>query len=354
MKKSTKKYLIILLVLWIVGCILQYLFCCRDTVSKVVAVAPAVSQANTASTDTIKEVEEKKSIDTIDTAKETAPTEAVVSQGKEDVDTKVADGSGSHGFSLKGSDIELSGKDNFNFTDSDYFPMQPYTEELENNLAKTVDYLNGDPARQLTVTGLYHPKEANPSVFPNLGLARANQVKDYLIFLGANSQQIALDGRAYPEAVSTEDKRYLGMAELSTQTLDDNSLTAHNQAMQELVADIRANPLTLYFKTGATNISLSEKQRQRLLQITNYLDFDASAKAVVTGHTDNTGNSGKNVKLGKERALFVADYLEKNGLRREQLFVDSKGSAMPIADNSTQEGRSKNRRVTISISETSQ
>lgn len=321
MNKSTKKYLTMLIALWVIGCLLQYLFCCRsNTTEKVVATV-----AGTAATAAVSTTEGSTSA---------KPTRL--------------------GFSLKGDGIDLSGEDNFNFVESDYVPAQPYTEDLEDNLAKTVDYLNEDPARQLTITGRYHPEESNSSAFPNIGLARANQVKDYLSFLGANSQQISLASKAYPEAVSDENKRYLGMADFSTETLDDASLTSRDQAMQALATDIRANPLTLYFKTGAAEINLSEAQRQRLLDIASYLDFDQSAKAVVTGHTDNTGDRDNNIRLGKERASFASDYLEKNGLRRAQLYVDSKGPDAPIADNGTEEGRAKNRRVTISIYETSQ
>ncbi len=256
-------------------------------------------------------------------------------------------------FNLTADGITLSGEDNFNFADSDYVPLQPYSQALQANAAKTVDYLNASPDRQLTVIGRYHPKESNPSVFPDIGLARADQVRDYLGSLGASKRQIVLGSQAYPEAISTEDKHYLGMIDLTAKTLDDDSLASYKQSMEAVADNLRANPLTLYFKTGKNQINLSEKQRQRLLKLSNYLDFNPSAKALVTGHTDNTGNRDNNIKLAKDRALFVADYLEKNGLKREQLAVDSKGPDVPIADNATPEGRAKNRRVTVSISTTS-
>ncbi len=320
-----------LIVLWVIGCLLQYFFCCRGEVQKPVLGAetkPAI----------VAPVETPVAVTTI----------------TETIETPVANNPTLLGFRLKGDGIDLSGEDNFNFPVSGYVPMQPYAKGLESNLAKTVEYLNENSARQLTVIGLYSPDEKNPSVFPNIGLARANQVKDYLAFLGVNSQQIKLTSQAFPEAVSTEDQRYLGMVAFDTETLDESGLDNHKKAMAALAEEIRANPIALYFKTGATEIELSESQRQRLLQVANYLDFEPTAKLIVTGHTDNTGNRENNIKLGKERALFVSNYLEKNGLRRERLYIASQGPDSPIADNNTAEGRAKNRRVTLSIYEKSQ
>ncbi len=343
MKKSTKKYLLLLIILWIIGCLLQYLFCCRDSAQPVAATAETAGAPAATATQTPPA--------TVETPVVAEPANEPEFQPASEPQPAVAPTR--LPFNLTGDGITLSGQDNFNFVDSSYVPLQPYSQALQANATKTVDYLNGSPDRQLTVVGRYHPAESNPSVFPNIGLARADQVRDYLGSLGASKRQIVLASKPYPEAVSTEDKHYLGMIDLTAKTLDDDSLASYKQSMEAVADDLRANPLTLYFKTGKNQIVLSEKQRQRLLKLSNYLDFDHTAKALVTGHTDNTGNRNNNIKLAKDRALFVADYLEKNGLKREQLAVDSKGPYVPIADNTTPEGRAKNRRVTVSISTTS-
>ena len=65
----------------------------------------------------------------------------------------------------------------------------------------------------------------------------------------------------------------------------------------------------------------------------------------VEGHTDNTGNAAANQTLSEARSQAVVDKLAENGIARDRLKAAGKGQNAPLADNSTDEGRAKNRRV---------
>jgi len=67
----------------------------------------------------------------------------------------------------------------------------------------------------------------------------------------------------------------------------------------------------------------------------------------VEGHTDNKGTPEYNQGLSERRAKTVADYLEAKGVASHRLAVKGMGESNPIADNSTEEGRAKNRRVVL-------
>jgi outer membrane protein OmpA-like peptidoglycan-associated protein len=72
----------------------------------------------------------------------------------------------------------------------------------------------------------------------------------------------------------------------------------------------------------------------------------------VEGHTDATGDESYNVLLGEERAMAVRDYLAKShSVALSRLEVISYGEKEPVADNSTRDGRSQNRRVVIRVLE---
>ncbi len=72
----------------------------------------------------------------------------------------------------------------------------------------------------------------------------------------------------------------------------------------------------------------------------------------VEGHTDATGDEPYNVLLGEERAMAVRDYLAKtHSVALSRLEVISYGEKEPVADNSTRDGRSQNRRVVIRVLE---
>lgn len=70
----------------------------------------------------------------------------------------------------------------------------------------------------------------------------------------------------------------------------------------------------------------------------------------VEGHTDSTGSVATNNALSLRRATSVRDYLIGQGLPASSIEVAGLGSSMPSADNSTADGRARNRRVEIVIS----
>lgn len=67
----------------------------------------------------------------------------------------------------------------------------------------------------------------------------------------------------------------------------------------------------------------------------------------VTGHTDNVGLHDHSVKLSEARAAAVVDALVTAGIPRNRLGSAGAGPDSPIADNNTDEGRAKNRRVEL-------
>lgn len=100
-----------------------------------------------------------------------------------------------------------------------------------------------------------------------------------------------------------------------------------------------------------TNSSeLSNEAEEILEQVSQEID-DASAGTVsIDGYADNTGNDSVNVPLSRERAESVESALEELITRQGLSFdVEGHGSADPIADNDTEEGRERNRRVSVTF-----
>jgi len=73
----------------------------------------------------------------------------------------------------------------------------------------------------------------------------------------------------------------------------------------------------------------------------------AGTRVTVDGHTDNIGSNAYNQKLSEARARSVRDYLVSKGVSSSQLVVRGYGESRPIASNSTDAGRAKNRRVEL-------
>jgi outer membrane protein OmpA-like peptidoglycan-associated protein len=71
----------------------------------------------------------------------------------------------------------------------------------------------------------------------------------------------------------------------------------------------------------------------------------------IVGHTDSSGSEALNNALSVARAEAVRDYLVSRGIARSRFVTAGRGSREPVADNSTPQGRDKNRRVEVYVGE---
>ena len=102
--------------------------------------------------------------------------------------------------------------------------------------------------------------------------------------------------------------------------------------------------------TFATNsATLSAQAQNSLSQAAQTLATYTDTTITIVGHTDNTGNDAINNPLSYNRAQSVANYLNQHGVAANRMSVSGQGSRQPVADNSTEAGRTQNRRVEILI-----
>ena len=80
-------------------------------------------------------------------------------------------------------------------------------------------------------------------------------------------------------------------------------------------------------------------------RIVQLMNENPTLKFSVEGHTDSTGNAASNQTLSEQRSQAIVDKLVELGIAKDRLTAVGKGQNSPIADNTTDEGRAKNRRV---------
>ncbi|WP_228768154.1 OmpA family protein [Limnohabitans sp. DM1] len=118
--------------------------------------------------------------------------------------------------------------------------------------------------------------------------------------------------------------------------------TADNQLKLSIPNDIS-------FDTGRYDIK--PNLRPILDQFAQGLSQQVSMEVKIVGHTDNTGSDAINNPLSVNRAQSARDYLVSRGVNASRMAIDGRGSREPIADNATEAGRARNRRIDIFLAE---
>ena len=95
--------------------------------------------------------------------------------------------------------------------------------------------------------------------------------------------------------------------------------------------------------------SLKQDLKTSLAKVAGILSVYQQFKVSIEGNTDNTGSEEHNMKLSQQRADNVKAFLVEQGIAEDRLTAKGLGMTMPVADNSTKEGRQKNRRVDLVI-----
>ena len=113
------------------------------------------------------------------------------------------------------------------------------------------------------------------------------------------------------------------------------------------ISDKKVCMYNLNFEFGKS--TLEKSSYEYLDKVVVLMQKNPTVKVIINGHTDNVGTEDANMKLSKERAVSVYDYLVSKGIESPRLTYKSYGSTMPIASNDTEAGRAQNRRVEFEI-----
>lgn len=141
---------------------------------------------------------------------------------------------------------------------------------------------------------------------------------------------------------------------VSTEDSINHSLSAAQDALSsintnqvDIDAVIKAlNLQIINFSTGSNQIP--DANKAILDKAATLLKNAKDAKLTVAGYTDSTGNANSNKALSQKRAQAVVSYLVSQGVDESQLTAVGHGADNPVADNSTEDGRFKNRRIEFS------
>lgn len=235
------------------------------------------------------------------------------------------------------SEIVSNVKTSFNESE---FQFSSLSKDLSNRIDAYLNELKSSSKKNIIITALYGANEKNTGIFTDLGLARANNIKQLFVQQGIDASRIGIKSKK----VNSDKKEEFTKLEFNyTDKIErDGSLEDYKVLFEH-------EPIILYFRSKSDKLDLSSDQREAFKDLLGYMDLDPLVKIKVSGHTDATGERGPNLKLSEKRALQVRNILISNGMNPSRMIVKGYGPDRALATNKTAEGRSKNRRVEITV-----
>jgi len=183
--------------------------------------------------------------------------------------------------------------------------------------------------------------------------AAAKEAERQAELSAANEARIKAEGeareaaeKAKAEAARKEAER----ASAATAALRQQLLQQLNTVLQttDSPRGLIVNMADVLFDFGKYN--LRPNAHIKLAKLTGMIQAHPGLRLAIEGHTDNIGGDEANMKLSQQRADTVREFLVQQGLPAETVTAVGLGRIEPVADNSTNQGRQKNRRVEIIVS----
>ena len=136
-------------------------------------------------------------------------------------------------------------------------------------------------------------------------------------------------------------------APVAIQSIPETQAIEADSAMQSNA--LFPSDLTVYFEFDDARFITDPQIDKSLINFETWLEKNPESMLSIMGHTDILGTSEYNQALGLKRAQSIQEYLESKGVYSNKIISDSKGEDQPVVDQTTEEGRAKNRRAVITI-----
>lgn len=153
-------------------------------------------------------------------------------------------------------------------------------------------------------------------------------------------------GETYWVKVYTDGSGFYSLETIKEASMRQDVVMTAQEIGDAIRAEGKVSFYGIYFDTDKA--ILKPESAPTLNNIAEYLKQHAAVKIFVVGHTDNTGSYAKNLTLSRDRANAVVNELvTKYGVNKSQLIAEGVSSLSPVAPNTSEEGKAKNRRVEI-------
>lgn len=226
------------------------------------------------------------------------------------------------GFTINDGKFSTSSPDMFSFLLSG--ERLQFTESTGNSLKAVSKYLGENPNKQLTLTGMYGENEKNKSSYDDLGIARAETVKDFLMKNGAIGDNISTTSLQSDNLYFDEDKRMNGGVNFSIDG-DTGGSTTDDEDSSSSTDDATLSGGEMSFAPGASMFlditdsnsafTKTESFKNYFAELKSYLGDHPDQKLIVTCYNDDSGLATTITR--KVKSIFRKLGLETTSITRK-------------------------------------
>jgi outer membrane protein OmpA-like peptidoglycan-associated protein len=162
---------------------------------------------------------------------------------------------------------------------------------------------------------------------------------------------VTLSGRVATQEIKTRLLQEVAVALPGINIVDQITVVEAllNESEAKVQADLKQQLVDKTIEFDLNSDKITPVGAAILDQVAPILASKPDANIEITGHTDSTGTEKLNQGLSERRAASVKRYLIGKGIATARLTPEGYGSSHPVADNSTDEGRARNRRIEFRV-----
>ena len=241
-----------------------------------------------------------------------------------------------------GERVLLDGYEHFSFAPG---TLQPnLTTNNQEFLDKLAAHLKAHPEQHLTITGYFRPSERGTSagMFENLGVARADALRNLLVQRGIDVGRISLDHALSADEDLRQPATFNLFVPRPDDYADEDNLAKTQFRFDNMTfSDANFEFDSDAFKPGPAFLTWADS-------VITFFEGNQEKSLTIVGHTDNLGTITYNQDLGLRRAQSARQFFVDQGVETA-IETETRGEKQPVATNQTDEGRQKNRRVNFII-----
>ena len=206
-------------------------------------------------------------------------------------------------------------------------------------------YLEANKSRVLTITGFYSKQETNTTTFPDLGLARATEIKNWLRRKGLPDSMFTIKSRIDENLNFKKDSLIGGIAfSFPKKTVSTVSEFAESQKFESIF-----QPMDLYFPaSGAAYVKTNDNQKY-MAEAKKYLSQSGDKRLIIIGHTAGENSDAWNEVLSRKRADSLKIQFVTFGIPPDKIIALGKGKYEPRVTSATPLPKYPKHHVTVIV-----